>query len=83
MYLKRKEDFFARSQNELIPVEVKANSNRSKSMQQLIKSESYPDISHGIKFTTGNIGFSEPVYTFPYFCTFLLKRFMERQDCFR
>ena len=32
------EDFFIRSANELIPVEVKANTNRAKSMRQLIKS---------------------------------------------
>lgn len=31
------EDFFIRSANELIPVEVKANTNRAKSMRQLIK----------------------------------------------
>ena len=71
------EDFFIRSANELIPVEVKANSNRSKSMQVLIKSEHYPDIMHGIKFTGGNAGHSNTVFTFPYYCLFLLKRFME------
>ena len=32
------EDFFIRSANELIPVEVKANTNRAKSMRQLILS---------------------------------------------
>lgn len=77
------EDFFIRSANELIPVEVKANANRAKSMQQLIKNDSYSDIVHGIKFTSGNIGINDPVYTFPYFCTFLLKRFMERQTYFK
>ena len=35
------EDFFIRSANELIPVEVKANTNRAKSMRQLIKSDTY------------------------------------------
>ena len=43
------EDFFIRSANELIPVEVKANTNRAKSMRQLIKSDTYTDIKHGIK----------------------------------
>ena len=42
------EDFFIRSANELIPVEVKANTNRAKSMRQLIKSDTYTDIKHGI-----------------------------------
>ncbi len=77
------EDFFIRSKNELIPVEIKANTNKSKSMSQLIKSDRYPDIVHGIKFTLGNIGHEEPIYTFPYFCIFLLKRFMDEQEFFK
>lgn len=76
------EDFFVRSANELIPVEIKSNQNRSKSLQQLIASDHYPDIRHGIKFTAGNIGHNDPVYTFPYFCLFMLKRFMGEQNFF-
>jgi len=76
------EDFFIRSENELIPVEVKANTNQSKSMKQLINGKSYKDIKHGIKFTTGNIGISGNIVTMPYFCTFLLKRYMEKQKIF-
>ena len=77
------EDFFVRSANELIPVEIKSNQNRSKSLQQLIASDHYPDIRHGIKFTTGNIGHKDPIYTFPYFCLFMLKRFMGEQNFFQ
>ena len=77
------EDFFIRSANELIPVEVKANTNRARSMNQLIKSDSYEDIKHGIKLTTGNIGIDNNIVTFPYFCTFLLKRYMAVQDIFK
>ena len=76
------EDFFIRSRKELIPVEIKGNTNKSKSLNQLISGKQYEDISHGIKFTTGNIGHSEPLYTFPYFCLFLLKRFMKEQTFF-
>lgn len=76
------EDFFVRSANELIPVEVKANTNRSKSLRQLISSDSYPDIKHGLKFTIGNVGISDDIVTFPYFCSFLLKRYLESQDIF-
>lgn len=76
------EDFFVRSANELIPVEIKSNKNTSKSMAQMIKSPRYPEISHGIKFTAGNVGYNDPVYTFPYFCLFLLKRFMRKQTFF-
>lgn len=77
------QDFFIRSAGELVPVEIKANSNQAKSLRQLIQSDHYPDITHGIKFTTGNIGASGPVFTFPHFCLFLLKRFMARQQVFR
>ena len=77
------EDFFIRSMNELIPVEVKANTNKAKSMIQLIKSNSYADIRHGIKLTAGNIGMSGNIITFPYFCTFLLKKYMSKQQIFK
>lgn len=76
------EDFFIRSANELIPVEVKANTNQSKSMNQLINGKSYKDIKHGIKFTTGNIGMSGSIVTMPYFCTFLLRKYMGKQKLF-
>jgi len=70
------EDFFIRSKTSLIPVEVKAKSGRAKSMKILISSEHYPDIRYGIKFSKNNIGHDDCIYTFPYFCAFLLKRFM-------
>ena len=71
------EDFFVRTADALVPVEVKATNSRSKSLSTLIKSEKYADISYGIKFTGGNIGFANNIYTFPYFCAFLLKRYMK------
>ena len=60
-----------------IPVEVKATNGRAKSLTTLINSEHYEDIRYGIKFTGGNIGFENNIYTFPYFCTFLLKRYLQ------
>ena len=73
------EDFFVRTASDLIPIEVKAKDGRAKSLRTLINSDNYPDIHYGIKLTGGNIGHSENVYTFPYFCAFLLKRYlMER-----
>ena len=70
------EDFFIRSANNLIPVEVKAQGGRSKSLRTLISSDKYSDIAYGFKLSANNIGYSDQIYTFPYFCTFLLKRFM-------
>ena len=71
------EDFFVRSTDELIPLEVKSNTNNSKSLSTLIKSNSYKDIKYGIKLHAGNIGYSNNIYSFPYFCAFLLKRFIK------
>ena len=71
------EDFFVRTESELIPVEVKANDNNSKSLRRLIDSEHYPDIRRGIKLSKSNIGNNNGVMTFPYFCAFLLKRFLK------
>ena len=70
------EDFFVRTADALIPVEVKATNNHAKSLRTLIASEHYPDIHFGIKLIGGNVGYSDKVYTFPYFCTFLLKEYL-------
>ena len=71
------EDFFVRTQDYLVPVEVKATNGTAKSLRTLIQSKAYPDIQWGIKFTSGNIGFSDHIYTFPYFCAFLLKEYLK------
>lgn len=71
------EDFFIRSSSNLIPVEVKAKSGKSKSLKSLITSKKYPDIEYGFKLSANNIGYSDKIYTFPYFCAFLLRRFMK------
>ena len=70
------EDFFVRSQNELIPVEVKSNNAGSKSLSSLIKNDNYSDIKRGIKFGDFNIGEANHIYTFPYFCLFKLREFL-------
>lgn len=70
------QDFFVRTKDSLVPIEVKANNNRAKSLVTLIKSDRYPDIKFGIKLCNGNIGFNNQILTFPYFCTFMLKRYL-------
>jgi len=72
------EDFFVRTKDYLLPVEVKAKRGTAKTLRTLIHSNSYPDIQYGIKFTAGNIGYSDNIYTFPYFCAFLLKDYLKR-----
>jgi len=71
-------DFFLRDANSLIPVEVKAGDNVSVSLNNLINGRAYPDIQYGLKLCHKNIGFNGKFYTFPYFCTFLLRRWLER-----
>ena len=70
------EDFFLRSASSLVPVEIKAKSGRSKSMRKLIESEHYPDIRYGFRLSMNNVGHENRIYTFPYFCAYLLKRLM-------
>ena len=70
------EDFFVRTADELLPVEVKAGNNVSVSLRNLIKQEQYSMIKQGIKFAHANIGKTETITTFPYFCVFLLKRYL-------
>jgi len=72
------EDFFVRTKDYLLPVEVKAKRGTAKTLRTLIHSNSYPDIQYGIKFTAGNIGYSDNIYTFPYFCAYLLKDYLKR-----
>jgi len=69
-------DFFGRTINNLVPIEVKAGNANAKSLRSMIKSDSYPDITWGIKLKRGNIGYENNIYTFPYYCGFLLKRFL-------
>ena len=71
------EDFFVRDAEHLYPVEVKATNGRMKSLRTLIESDKYHDIQHGFKFASANIGKTETVTTFPYFCAFLLKQYLE------
>ena len=70
-------DFFIRDKDSLVPVEVKANNNSTISLNTLIESDNYKDIKYGIKLCNKNIGFNGKFYTFPYFLTFLLKRYIK------
>ncbi len=73
------QDFFVRTASNLVPVEVKASNGKAKTLTTLIESDKYPDIKWGIKFINGNIGYANNIYSFPYFCLFLLKRFLKEK----
>lgn len=69
-------DFFIRDADSLIPVEVKANDGATASLNRLLNDDKYNDVKYGIKLGYRNIGFNGKFYTFPYFLTFLLRRFV-------
>ena len=72
-------DFFIRDAESLIPVEVKAGNTATSSLNKLTDKDSdkYKDVKYGIKLCMGNIGFNGRFYTFPYFLSFLLKKFLK------
>ena len=74
------EDFFVRDKDHLIPIEVKARTGRAQSMRSLIKNERYHDIEWGIKLSFNNIGFADNIYTFPYYCSFLLREWLNKRS---
>ena len=72
-------DFFVRDKNSLIPVEVKADDGATISLNNLIELNKFKDVKYGIKLCYKNIGFNGKFYTFPYFLTFLLKRYLKEK----
>lgn len=73
-------DFIIRDEQSIIPVEVKASDNATYSLNKLIEEKQYKNVKYGIKLCNKNIGFNGKFYTFPYFMTFLLKRFLNEQN---
>lgn len=73
-------DFFIKNTDSLIPVEVKVNDNSTKSLNKLIEWYTFKEIKYGIKLGNKNIGFNGKFYTFTYFMTFLLKRFLKDKN---
>ena len=71
-------DFLVRIKNEIIPIEVKRNRGRSKSLNSIL--ENNEKINFGLKLTNGNIGFENNKFTFPFYLVFLLKRFFKDTD---
>ena len=71
------EDFFVRTFENLVPVEVKSTNANSKSLRMLINGEQYSDIKYGIKLVKGNVGMNNNIYKFPYYTAFLIKRYLK------
>jgi hypothetical protein len=62
--------------NEIVPFEVKAGHSRAKSINMALRSEEF-NVHYGVKLTDNNIGYTDGLFTFTYFLTFLLKRFFD------
>ena len=67
------ENFFVRTADILVTIEVKAGRNKSSSLRTLVSSDHYPDIKFGIKLSQNNIGFENKILNLPWFCAFSLK----------
>ncbi|MBR1792382.1 MAG: ATP-binding protein [Bacteroidales bacterium] len=70
-------DFFLRDGESVVPVEVKAKSGASPSLNSLVSGKAYPHIHYGIKLSAQNVGFANSIYTIPYYCSFLLSRWLK------
>lgn len=73
-------DFFLRSGDDLVPVEVKSENARAKSLKTLIASEHYPEIKWGVKFIRGNVGFENSILTLPQWSVFLLPKMLREVE---
>lgn len=71
-------DFIVRTISSLVPIEVKASDGSAPSLNKLVKNDTYSDIHYGVKLCDKNIGFNGTFYTFPYFLTFCLRRFLHQ-----
>ena len=71
-------DFLIRDEDHIIPLEVKAKNGRIKSLNHVTNNNEL--IKNGIKLANRNIGKENNIITFPYFLTFLLKRYFSNKD---
>ena len=69
-------DFFVRTQNELLPIEVKSGNNKSKSLNEVITNHKYDNVKRGIKLAYSNVGYENNIFTIPCFCSFLIKKWV-------
>ena len=71
-------DFIIRVKNYIVPIEVKSSKGRTKSLNNILNEDN--KLKYSIKLSKNNIGFENNRFTFPYFLTFLLKRFFKETN---
>ena len=72
-------DFLLRSGDDLVPVEVKAENAKAKSLRTLIDSDHYKDIRWGVKLVHGDVGFENQILTMPQWSAFWLRRLLKER----
>ena len=73
-------DFLLRSGDDLVPVEVKAENAKAKSLRMLIDSDHNKDIRWGVKLVHGDVGFNRGILTLPQWSAFWLRRLLKDPD---
>ena len=71
-------DFIIRVKNYIVPIEVKSSKGRTKSLNNILNEDN--KLKYSIKLSKNNIGYENNRFTFPYFLTFLLKRFFKETN---
>lgn len=66
----REVEFIIETEDGVVPVEVKATQGRSRSLDELLRSD---DLSYGYKFTSGNVGSQAKKITLPHYMAMFLR----------
>jgi predicted AAA+ superfamily ATPase len=73
-------DFIIRRDNMILPIEVKANRGKARSMNAVIEDQKISMITSGLKFGNYNVDGDNHIVTYPFFCMFLMKRVLNNRE---
>ena len=76
-------DFFLRGGDCLVPIEVKSENARGRSLRLLLDGEQFHDVKWGVKLVHGNVGFENGVLTLPQWAAFFLPRLVREFNCWK
>lgn len=63
--------------DEILPIEVKTYRERGISLKAVLKGDY--NIHYGIKLSDNTLSYNKGIFTIPYYCLFLLKRFLHEK----
>lgn len=74
-------DFIITSKDYIVPIEVKATSNKSKSLKELLTNkEKYPNIFYAIKLSANNIEYKNNILNLPHYLAFKIKELVNNEE---